>query len=200
MSTASSENAALLSALNAHESRDAATRTAFAIDPAASRIEFSIRKRLFVVAHQVVTGRFSDVGGTISLDEQEPANAQATVTIGAASVDTGMGKRDQHLRTADFFDVERYPTLIFTSTRIETIDRATGRYRVTGELMVRGVTREVALDARYTPAQGGGPAQRIALTLTGSLNRRDFGMVWNNPLITIADDLIVALRIEASSA
>src|SRR5690348_1814141 len=163
-------------------------RTSYQIDPAASRVEFTIGKRHFFVRHLLVTGRFNDVQGTISLDEDEPANTRAEVTIGAASVDTRMGKRDKHLRKADFFDVERYPHLTYVSRRIETIDRATGRYRVVGDLTIRGVTREVALDATYVPDTGAGP-RRIMLTLTGGLNRRDFGMVWNNPLVTIPDDL-----------
>lgn len=199
MSTVHSGNVVLADAWDGRLSRDAAPRTPFEIDPAASRAEFTIRKRLFFVVHQLVTGRFSAIQGTISLDEQEPANSHATVTISAASVETHMGKRDKHLRTADFFDVEQYPTLTFTSTHIAPIDRATGRYRVVGDLTVRGVTRDVALDARYTPAQGGWPTRRIALTLTGALNRRDFGMAWNNPLIAIPDDLTVALRIEATA-
>src|SRR5437016_11839923 len=91
------------------------TRTIYRIDPAASRVEFTIGKRLFFVTHLLVTGRFADVQGTISLDEQDPASAQAEVMIGAASVDTRMSKRDQHLRKADFFDVARHPTLTFTS-------------------------------------------------------------------------------------
>jgi polyisoprenoid-binding protein YceI len=177
------------------------TRTIYRIDPAASRVEFTIGKRLFFVTHLLVTGRFSDVRGTISLDEHEPARSQAEVTIGAASVDTRMGKRDKHLRTADFFDVERHLTLTFTSRRIETIDPARGHFRVVGELTVRGVTREVQLDATtYIPAARDGSERRIKLTLTGPLNRRDFGMVWNNPLLTIPDDLTVRLQIEATAA
>ena len=178
-----------------------ASRTPFRIDPTTSRVEFTIRKRLFFVIHQVVTGRFTDVQGAISLDELEPANSRATVTIGAASVGTRMGKRDNHLRKADFFDVERYPTLTFTSRRIETMDREAGRYRVKGDLTVRGATREVTLDARYSLEQRReDPTRRIRLTLTGPLNRRDFGMVWNNPLINIPDDLVVKLQIEATPA
>jgi polyisoprenoid-binding protein YceI len=177
------------------------TRTTYRIDPAASRVEFTIGKRLFFVMHLMVTGRFTDVEGTISLDEQEPANSRAEVTIGAASVDTRMGKRDKHLRTADFFDVERYPTLTFTSRHIETLDRRAGHYRVVGDLTVRGVTREVQLDATtYIPAARDGSGRRIKLTLTGPLNRRDFGMVWNNPLLTIPDELTVRLQIEATAA
>jgi polyisoprenoid-binding protein YceI len=176
------------------------THTTYRIDPAASRVEFTIGKRLFFVMHLMVTGRFTDVAGTISLDEQEPANPRAEVTIGAASVDTRMGKRDQHLRKADFFDVARHPTLTFTSRRIETLDRRAGHYRVVGDLTVRGVTREFALDTHYVPAQDEGSTPRIKLTLTGPLNRRDFGIVWNNPLITIPDDLTVRLQIEATPA
>jgi polyisoprenoid-binding protein YceI len=176
------------------------TRTLYRIDPAASRVEFTIGKRLFFVTHLMVTGRFSDVQGTISLDEHEPAHSQAEVTIGAVSVDTRMAKRDKHLRTADFFDVERHPTLTFTSRRIETLDRASGHYRVMGDLTVRGVTREVALDSHYVPTEGEGPTRRIKLTLTGPLKRRDFGIVWNNPLITIPDDLTVSLEVEATPA
>jgi polyisoprenoid-binding protein YceI len=183
-----------------HSNGTSTTRTTYTIDPAASRVEFTIRKRLFFVIHQLVTGRFSDVRGTINLDEREPANSQAEVTIGAASVNTRMGKRDKHLRNADFFDVERHSTLRFESRHIETIDRGKGQYRVVGDLTVRGVTRAVTLDTHYVPAQGDDSAGRIALTLTGTLNRRDFGMIWNRSYIDVADDLIVTLEVEATRA
>jgi len=119
------------------------------------------------------------------------------VTIGAASIDTGNRQRDKHLRTADFFHVDRHPSLTFQSRQVEAIDQAAGRYRVVGDLAVRGVTRPVTLDARYEPAKGTGPGRRIKLTLTGSLNRRDFGIVWDNPLFHVADDLTVKLEVEA---
>jgi polyisoprenoid-binding protein YceI len=199
VSTASNRSISVGGALGVRPDHDAAT-TSYQIDPAASRVEFAIGKRHFFVRHLLVTGRFSDVRGTIALDEQEPANSWAEVTIGTASVNTGMGKRDKHLRKADFFDVAHYPHLTFVSRRIVPIDRERGHYSVRGDLTIRGVTREVALDAHYTPALGEGQARRIKLTLTGPLNRRDFGMVWNNPLVTIPDDLTVALQIEATRA
>jgi polyisoprenoid-binding protein YceI len=176
-----------------------ATQTAYLIDPAASRIEFSINKRRFFVQHLVVTGRFSDVNGTITLDEAHPAGAQSAVTIGAASIDTGNKPRDKHLRKADFFHVDQHPTLTFQSRKVEAMDQAAGRYRVVGDLTVRGVTRLVTLEARYEPAKVTGMARRVKLTLSGSLNRRDFGIVWNNPLIQIADDLTVNLEVEATA-
>jgi polyisoprenoid-binding protein YceI len=178
------------------------TRTTYQIDPAASRIQFTIRKRLMYVKHLLVTGRFTDVQGTMDIDEREPANSRAEVTIGTASVDTKspMGKRDKHLREAEFFDVERYPRMIFKSRRIETIDRASGHYRVVGDLTVRDVEREVILDALYTPARHEAHEPRISLSLTTTLNRRDFGMSWNRSYIDIADELTVTLEVEASPA
>jgi polyisoprenoid-binding protein YceI len=184
-------------------------RATYRIDPASSRVEFTIGKRLFLVMPMTVTGRFGDVRGLIGLDEQDPATARAEVTIAAASLTTEMdkpsrlqamqaAKRDKHLRKADFFDVERYPSLTFRSRRIEAVDRAEGRYRVMGELTVRGVTREVELDARYTQLPVEGLARRIQLTLTAPLNRRDFGMVWNRPYMRVADDLSARIEVEAT--
>ena len=174
--------------------------TTWQLDPAASRVEFTIRKRLLFVKHLLVTGRFADVAGTITLDEQDPANSRAEVTIAAASIDTRNARRDKHLRTADFFDVERYPTLRFSSRRIERIDGAAGRYRVTGDLTVRDVTREVRLDAHYAPANGSAREPRIEVRLAAPLNRRHFGIVWNKSYISVADDLTISLAIEATHA
>lgn len=212
MTTAEITGAGASSAHEAGENhRSPAPRTTYRIDPAASRIEFTIRKRLLLVSHQLVTGRFTDAQGTISLDEQAPANARAEVTIGAASLITGKDnqsrlhamqatKRDAHLRNADFFDVARYPHLTFTSRRIEAVERAAGRYRVTGDLTVRDVTRAVTLDATYAPATSDGAGRRIALTLTGPLNRRDFGMIWNRPYLVVADELAVTIAVVATRA
>jgi len=177
-----------------------AAHATYQIDPAASRVEFSIRKRLFFVKKLTVTGRFNEVEGTITLDEQDPGTAQAEVTIGAASIDTGNAKRDKHLLTADFFHVDQHPTLAFRSRRVEPVDAAAGRYRVVGDLTVRGVTRDVALETHYIPARGGEHDQRIALTLTAPLNRQDFGITWSSPVIKVADDLTITLTIEATRA
>lgn len=174
-----------------------AAQTLWQIDPAASRIAFTIGKRLLFVKKLTVTGRFAAVRGTIRLDERQPDNAQAAVTIDAASVDTRQARRDAHLRTADFFDAERYPTMRFTSRRIEAIDAQSGQYRVTGDLTIRDVTREVQLQAWYTPAEDGARVPRIALTLTASLNRRDFGLNWSKPIIKIADELNVSIEVQA---
>ena len=166
--------------------------------PLTSRVEFTVRKRLFVVPLRV-TGRFSDVQGVITLDEQDPTTAQASIAIGASSIDTGNARRDTHLRHEDFFHVDTHPAITFRSRRIDPSDRTASRYTVVGDLTVRGVTREVSLDAHYTTPQRTGD-NRLKLALTTTLNRRDFGLVWTHMLIGVADELTVNLAIEAAPA
>src|SRR5262249_10207342 len=113
------------------------------IDAAHSGINFSIR-------HMVVSkvrGRFTKYTGAIQIDDGDITRSVADVTIDAASLDTGVPDRDTHLRSPDFFDVERFPALRFRSKRIEELDEA--RYRVVGGLTIRDVTREVSLDVEY---------------------------------------------------
>lgn len=197
MSTAASINSSVLAAGD-RQRMDGTT--ILSIDAGASSLAFSVRKRLMFVKRLVVTGRFSDVRGTITFDEQDPANSRAEVTIGAGSIDTANARRDKHLRAADFFDVAHHPQLTFTSRRIEALDRAAGRYRVTGDLSVRGVTRQVTLDAQYSQSAGAGQPRRIALTLSGTLNRRDFGIVWNKAAINVADEVTLDLKVQAVQA
>jgi polyisoprenoid-binding protein YceI len=176
-----------------------ATRAAWQIDPLASRVEFTVRKRWFVVPLRV-TGRFREVQGVITLDEHDPSSAEASITIGASSIDTGNARRDTHLRQEDFFHVDTHPAITFSSRRVDSNDRTTGRYTVVGDLTVRGITREVTLDAHYTAPHGSGDNRRLKLALSTTLNRRDFGLVWTHLLIGVADELTVQLAIEAAPA
>lgn len=172
--------------------------TTWEIDPAASRVEFSARLRLMFLAKLTVKGRFADVRGTLTGDESDPTTGQISVTIGAASLDTKMPARDKHLRSADFFEIENYPNLTFTSRHIEAIDQAKGHYRVTGLLTIRDVAREVSLDAWHTSQEADG--QRHTFNLTTMLNRRDFNLVWSRPQQKIADDVQITLHIELTPA
>jgi len=174
----------------------AATVTTWEIDPKASRIEFTARMRLMFVMKVKVQGRFTDVSGTLTVDEREPANSQVNVTNGAASLDTKLAARDKHLHSADFFDIEHFPTMTFTSRRIEALDRETGHYRVTGALTIRDVTREVSLDAWNVSPQTAGEKPRLAFNLSTVLDRRDFGLTWSRPQQKIVDEINVALSIE----
>jgi polyisoprenoid-binding protein YceI len=173
-----------------------ATDTKWEIDPRASRVEFTARMRLMFLMNVKVQGRFTDVSGTLTVDADEQINSQVNVTIGSASLDTKMAARDKHLYSADFFEVEHYPTLTFTSRHIETIDRATGHYQVIGALTIRDVTREVSLDTWNVSPQAAGERPRLAFTLTTMLDRRDFGLTWSRPQQKIADEVNLALSIE----
>lgn len=172
--------------------------TTWEIDSKASQVEFSARMRLMFLANITVKGRFADVRGTLTGDESDPTSGQISVTIGAASLDTKMAARDKHLRSADFFEVENYPNLTFTSRRIEALDRAQGHYRVTGLLTIRDVAREVSLDARYISQEAN--KQRHTFNLTTMLNRRDFSLVWSRPQQKIVDDVHITLHIELTPA
>jgi polyisoprenoid-binding protein YceI len=111
----------------------------------------------------------SDVSGTLTVDERDPAHSHVTVTIGTTSLDTKRPARDTHLRSADFFDVARYPSMTFTSQRIEALDQAAGHYRVTGTLTIREISHEVSLDVWHvSPAS----TEEGRLTLTSRRSGR----------------------------
>lgn len=172
----------------------APTRTEWAIDASHSHVEFSVRHMMIAT----VKGRFADVTGTVVTDESDPAQRQIDVTIGAASIDTRVAQRDEHLRSADFFDTEKFPTLRFTSRRIEG---AGDEFRVIGDLTIRDVTREVTLDVtahgRQADPWGG---QRAGFEATGRIKRSDFGLTWNQALetggVVVGDDVKIAIDVE----
>lgn len=151
----------------------------WAIDGAHSSIGFTVR-------HMVVSkvrGRFTRWSGTIAMDERDPAKAQVEITIEPRSVDTGVEQRDNHLRSPDFFEVERYSTMTFRSTRIEKV--AGGEYRVTGNLTMHGVTRPVSLDVEFAgSAKDPWGGLRAGFSARGSLDRKDFGLTYNQLLET----------------
>jgi polyisoprenoid-binding protein YceI len=184
-----------MTATNDRSQVPATSATTWKIDQEVSRVEFTARMRLMFVMKVTVVGRFSDVAGTLTLDEREPANSHITVTIGTASLDTKMAARDKHLHSNDFFDVEHYPSMTFTSRRIEALDQAAGHYRVTGTLTIREVSREVSLDAWNVPVWTAGDS-RFTLNLTTELDRRDWGLTWSRPIQQIADEVNLALTVQ----
>jgi polyisoprenoid-binding protein YceI len=145
----------------------------YEIDPAHTAVEF-VGRHLMITK---VRGRFGDVRGRITIAD-EPESSHVEVEIGAASVSTGNDDRDAHLKSGDFFDVEQYPTITFTSTAVRA--RPDNTWEVDGDLTVRGVTRPVALEVDF---DGGGPSpfgdQRIGFSAATDLNREDFGLTWN---------------------
>ena len=170
--------------------------TTWKVDPAHSLVEFSVRHMMFAT----VKGRFSTFEGVIKGDPKDLTNATFEATIDAASIDTREGQRDNHLRSADFFDVEKFPKITFRSTQVTKTGDNT--YKVTGDLTIRGVTRPVTLDVEFT-GQGKDPwgNQRIGLSAKGSINRKDFGLTWNAPLeaggFLVGDKVDLSIEVEA---
>jgi len=176
----------------------ATTTTAWTIDPSHSAVEFSVKHMMFATAK----GRFSDVTGTITLDNEEVTNSAVDVEINAASIDTHDAKRDEHLKSADFFDVETYPTITFRSTKVESAGGSD--LRVTGDLTIHGVTKEVVLDAKFN-GQGTNPWGQgvLSYSATTTINRKDFGLNWNAALesggVLVSDEVKITIEIEANS-
>lgn len=169
----------------------------YAIDPAHSVIGFSIRH--FELSW--VQGRFKDFTGTITVDDKDMTKSSVMFTAKIASVDTGIGKRDDHLRTADFFEVEKYPELTFKSTKIER--KSATDYVAHGDLTIKGVTKQVALPFTLSGAikdQRGG--SKIGVDAHTTINRLDFGVGQNAPLpaggAAIANEVRIEISLEAA--
>ncbi len=149
----------------------------YRLDPAHSRIGF-------VARHAMVTkvrGSFKDVAGTGHFDAEDPANSSVTLVIQAASIDTGNADRDAHLRSNEFFDMERFPEIRFESRSVEAA--GPGTYRVRGDLAIKGTTKEVTFDLEYTGAAVDPFGNhRIGFEGTTTINRKDWGVSWNAPL------------------
>ena len=165
------------------------------IDRSHSEVAFQVRHLL-----SKVRGRFADFSGTIQLDESNPSRSQVDVTIQAASIDTAEADRDTHLRSADFFDVEKYPTLRFVSTSVTS--RSDNTYDVSGNLTIHGITREVLLPASFLgTAQDPWGNTKFVFEAELTLNRKDYGLTWNAALETggflVGDEVKVSLSIQA---
>ena len=160
------------------------------VDPGHSTIGFSAKHMMIAT----VRGRFREFEGTLEVDHA--GHARAHGTIQAASVDTGEPDRDAHLRSADFFDADAHPEIRFESSSIEAL--GDDRFRATGELEIRGVTREVELEGTVH-GTGRDPwgNERVAVEARGQVNRSDFGLKWNRPLETggvlVSDEITLEL-------
>jgi polyisoprenoid-binding protein YceI len=149
------------------------------LDTAHSGISFSVRH--MVVAK--VRGRFAHWSGQLVLDEADPSRSRVEVEVDTRSIDTGNPQRDEHLRSADFFDVEQFPSARFTSKRFEAL--SADRLRVVGDLSLHGVTREVTLQVeRGGEAKDPWGNRRAGFAATLSIARSDFGLAWNQVLET----------------
>ncbi len=164
------------------------------IDPSHSTVEFAARH--LMVAK--VKGRFTDFSGTVTVPEN-PLESVVRASVDVSSIHTGDAQRDEHLRTADFFEAEKYPTMDFVSTGIRP--KGDG-YVVSGHLTLHGVTRDIELDLEFNgigPGPDGRP--RAGLTATGEINRRDFGIDIDMPMdgggVVVGDKVTITLEVQA---
>jgi len=173
----------------------AENRTTWKIDSAHSGVHFSVKH--LVVA--TVRGQFDRVSGSVVIDPLDPAGSSVHALIDAASIDTREPQRDAHLRSPDFLDVERFPTIEFRST---TLTRTDDGYSVSGDLTIRGVTRPVVLKVVTTDDEIRdhlGNLKRAA-SATAKINRKDFGLTWNVALETggfvVGDEIRIEIDLE----
>lgn len=173
-----------------------ATKTStWKIDPNHSTVEFAVKHIMI----STVKGRFSEVEGEIVIADGDPSRSSVSATLNAASIDTHTGQRDDHLRSADFLDAAKFPEITFKSTRISG---TRSKFEVTGDLTIRGVTREVRLDVT-NEGSGKDPwgGERIAFSATTKLDRRDFGLTWNQAIeaggVLVGNDVKVSIDVQA---
>jgi polyisoprenoid-binding protein YceI len=170
--------------------------TTWNIDPVHSHAEFKV-KHLMI---SNVKGQFTRLKGALTLDENKVENSKVEATIEAASISTRDDQRDEHLKSADFFDVEKFPELTFKSTRITRV--ADGELAVAGDLTMHGVTRNVVFNVEGpTPAtKDPWGNTRRGLSATTKINRKDFGLTWNATLETggfmVGDEVTITLEVE----
>jgi polyisoprenoid-binding protein YceI len=176
-------------------SRQTAT-TIWNIDPAHTVAEFKVKHMM--IAN--VKGHFSKVSGVLTLDESALENSHVEATIEAASIDTREGQRDAHLKSADFLDVEKFPTLQFKSTSISLV--RDGELAVEGDMTIHGVTRKIrfAVEGPTPPTKDPWGNTRVAVSATTKINRKDFGLTWNAALesggILVGEDVTITLEAE----
>lgn len=168
------------------------------IDPAHSTVGFKV-KHLMV---STVRGRFNDFEGQFSVDDDQFTNPKVTFKAKATSIDTGVEMRDNHLRSADFFEVEKYPEITFVSTGGE---RKGDAYELVGDFTLHGVTKPVTLTVTTEGIGKGMNGETVAgFDLTGSINRSEFGLTWNAALeaggVTVSDKVVFDIHIEAKHA
>ena len=175
----------------------ATTTRTYAVDKTHSEAAFQVRHLI-----SKVRGRFADFDGAIQFDEEQPAQSSVTFTIQAASIDTSTPDRDAHLRSEDFFAVEKYPTLTFVSTSVTP--KGTEAFEVAGNLTMRGVTKAIVIPVAYLgKATDPWGNQKVAFEGEITLNRKDYGLNWNAAIeaggFLVGDEVRISVSIQAAA-
>jgi polyisoprenoid-binding protein YceI len=173
-----------------------AAASTWTIDPAHTSAEFAVRHLMV----STVRGHMGRVSGTVTVDDADPTRSTVEATIDAKGIDTREPKRDDHLRGPDFLDTDKYPTITFKSKQIQRVDDT--HYKITGDLTMHGVTREIVLDAEGSPTPMKDPFGNTKLggVAKTRLNRQDFGIAWSKALdgggVVVGDDVDVTIDVE----
>ena len=168
----------------------------YEIDPAHSAAAFAVKHMMV----STVRGEFDKVSGTVVLDEKDLKKSRIDATIDATTISTRNEKRDAHLKSPDFFDVEKFPTITFKSTDVKAAGK--GKFKVAGDLTLHGVTRPVVLDVESAATEAKDPYGNIkrGAVATTKLNRKDFGLSWNAALetggVAVSDEVVVTIDLE----
>jgi len=172
------------------------TTTTWNLDPVHSVAEFKVKHMMI----SNVKGQFTGVSGVLEFDETDPANSRVEVSIDVSSISTGDPQRDGQLKSADFFDVEKYPTLTFRSTSVKR--KREGEFSLAGDLTIHGVTRPVVFEVEgpTQPSKDPWGKTRIGVSATAKINRKDFGLTWNAALetggILVGEEVSIALDVQ----
>ncbi|GJM15813.1 MAG: polyisoprenoid-binding protein [Thermodesulfobacteriota bacterium] len=167
----------------------------YAIDPDHSAVIFKVKH----LAISTVTGRFDLFEGSYKFDTENIANSSVDTTIVASSINTNEKDRDDHLKSDDFLDVEKYPNITFKSKEIKKVDGSD--FQIVGDLTIHGVTKEVILDAVYEgSAKDPRGNERTGFVANGKINRKDFGMTWNKALelggVVVGEEVRITLEVQ----
>lgn len=168
-------------------------------DTSHSHVAFTVRHMVF----SKVRGEFTKWSGSVAVDEGNPGASSVSVAIEVASIDTHEEKRDGHLRSADFFDADTHKQITFSSTKVEAAGK--GKYKLTGDLTIRGTTRPVTLDVEEL-GRGKDPwgNERVGYSATGSIERSDFGLKWNQVLeaggVLVGEKVEIAIDVELTKS
>jgi polyisoprenoid-binding protein YceI len=166
------------------------------IDPAHTSAQFAVRHLMV----STVRGTLGPVSGTLNFDEADPTTSSVEASVAVSGIDTREPKRDEHLKSPDFFDVAKYPAITFKSKKVTKVGDA--KFQAMGDLTIHGVTKEVVLDVEGSPAPFKDPMGNVRLGggATTKLNRKDFGLTWNKALdgggVVLGDDVAVTIDIE----
>jgi polyisoprenoid-binding protein YceI len=172
----------------------ASAADAFNIDSSHSEAAFKVRHWM-----SKITGKFAAVSGVVNIDRANPTASSVDLVIKTESIDTGVANRDKHLRSADFFDVEKFPDITFKSTKVAPTSKK-DVYDVTGDFTMHGVTKQITVPVEVLGWQNAPQAERVGFGFTTKLNRKDYGVTWNRTLdnnVMLGDEIDIDVSIEA---